>query len=287
MILKTSGRNCESNVSLGWALLLFAFANLLPQRGEADDVAYMTVKYSRTAAAQPSIYDSGPLELWINGDKIGSVDTGRDATFRFLPADSGNYAFCLKFPLGAFAYSSSKANVVAPPGSTFVVTGSVGASTFTNNVPINLHVILVTGGRRLPRVLSVRLNDQYVERELSREIVNTPKGAKRVVKRTRTFERAVSLANTSGSDGMLKISFAVLSGEIRNKLEETSTQGLRESETIEQTIEIDGNELAKVALVWVERRQLGVANVAIDGPSVSIPFELPRNLELRIVPLPR
>jgi hypothetical protein len=241
----------------------------------AEEPASITVKMSRTVANSGN--DVIPLQLWANGNQLGSVDAGKDVTFKLLPTDSGSYTFDTRTFAGQRL--SQSITVRANPGSTILVT----ASTSMLNSPI--HVTVLNTSQRRSRVLSARLTNRYLEKELSREIVTTPRGAKRTVKRIRSFEHVVTIGSTTGVDSSLKADLSIISAEIRGKLEASNTQAFKESETIEQTVEIDGNLLARVALVWVERRQLGSATISVNGAPLNLTFQFGVELELRLQPI--
>lgn len=225
------------------------------------------------------------LDLYVNGNKLGSVSPGRDVVLKLIPTDSASYTFWMQsqgwLNGNEVIYRSKLIDISAKPGDTIIASTQV-----TQGFPliISLHLTLVVPPPL--RVLSAQLLNQYVEKELSRETVMTPRGAKRTIKRTRSFERFVSVAATGGLESSFKFDLAAVATEIRSKLDVAVSRSSRETETIEQTIEIDGSVLPRVALAWVEKRQTGMARASVNGAATLIPFELVKSLELRVVPLP-
>ncbi|MDX2037303.1 MAG: hypothetical protein SFX72_11690 [Isosphaeraceae bacterium] len=128
----------------------------------------------------------------------------------------------------------------------------------------------------------VNLDPEVFEREVASETVKTPKGTKRTVKRSRTIEHSVSLTTRESTELGASVDLLnVLNLEVRRKVEEESSRSLKKSETVEQSIEIDGAELPVLRLVWVERYRKGRADVTIDGASKKLEFLFPMELELR------
>lgn len=93
------------------------------------------------------------------------------------------------------------------------------------------------------------------------------------------------MTDTSSIEGGAKVDFAFLAGEIRGKLEKSLNRTFKQTDTVEQAIEIDGNELPKVKLIWVERIRIGSASVEVNGTVKKLPFEFREQIELRAIPL--
>lgn len=238
----------------------------------ADDSDTITVKLARKSNP---LAESIPMTLVVNGNILGSIANGKDISLKFSPNMSSKYSFYLEVG----AARSKVIDVTARPGSTIVVVGNMDK--MWNGPLISARVL--GEPRKNITVKSVKLAEAYVEKELAREIVETPRGAKRTIKRSRTFEREINFAKSNEVEVLANVDLVILSSQVRGRIEQTHGQTFKRSETIEQTIEIDGNVLPRVALVWVEKRRVGTASAIIDGVNANLPFELGESLELRIV----
>ena len=131
----------------------------------------------------------------------------------------------------------------------------------------------------------VTLDDERSEKEIASEVVTTPAGVKRMVKRTRTIEHSVSQTTSKSVELAGELNFGVVSAGIRGKVERSLNKTFRQSESIEQSVEIDGSVLPRAKIIWVERAVSGKASVVSNGEKIDIPFTLSETLELRVVPL--
>lgn len=195
----------HTGVSARLCLLLAIVLTIAPYQLNAAvptaESPMITVKLSRGTGGAP--LDDYPLELSVNGNVLGTVDPARDVTFKVIPVDSGTYEFSARL-------KNYVGGLVGPPSRKVTLSVPAGATVSVNCVSnsfseLPIHVILVGSDRHVAmRILSAHLTDRYVERELSRETVNTPRGAKRTIRRSRTFEHGISISATSDLEGALK-----------------------------------------------------------------------------------
>jgi len=122
------------------------------------------------------------------------------------------------------------------------------------------------------RNLKVNLEPQMQEKEISSEIVETPPGVKRTVKRSRTVEHSLSITDTTAGEIEKKVNFGVVSAAIRGRIESSLNAAYKQSETVEQFAEIDGSVLPRARVVWVERTMVGKAAVTINSVPTEMPF---------------
>jgi hypothetical protein len=222
----------------------------------------------------------GSEKFYLDGELLMSVKNGENKECQFTPASSGtttikgvNYnafggigsEFDYKFKIGPRGIAEIKD----------VWSGRFGDSFETHTYDVMKYGLDVSN-------LKVVLDNDSREREIAYEFVNTPRGAKRTVKRSRTIERSVSVTDVDTVEKELGAKVYIFSGAIRSKIERSRNTTYKESETIEQAVELDGNALPKAKLVWIERTYTGKATVSIDGKEAVVPFSFRENLELRV-----
>jgi hypothetical protein len=241
----------------------------------------ITFKVSRRQNASRQHY---LMAVFVNGNKIGTVADGKDVAFRCAPTDAGKYTIWVQQekPGEKIVFGGEKSKQLdfeLQPGA--VVKAITEFKGYISQECI-LDAEVVTSGKIPVEVISAKLEDDYVERELTKELVETLPGIKRTIKRSRTIEHTVSVTETTGLDASVKAGIGVISGEIKGRVEKALGQSFRQSETVEQVIEIDGNKLPEVTLQWVEKYRKGVASIKVNGVDKKVPFEFRENIELRI-----
>jgi hypothetical protein len=265
---------------VGWvsALPLFIFTS--PVLG-AGDSGKATLKVSRKDDERHGTY-----EYYTNDKLILSMSKGQSKECEFTPDPSGTTAIRLvtysifgtktpgdddvfKFVIGPSGVAQIKH--VWHFGGVFSTKPARDETTYE----------VLNSGMDLSS-LKVVLEPGAHEREVSQEIVSIPPGAKRTIKRSRTIERSVSVTDAESVEREFAVKVVLFSGAIRSKLERTRNTTYKESETIEQAVEIDGKELPKAKLVWKESSLRGKATVLVDGKLAVVPFSFPENLELHV-----
>jgi hypothetical protein len=145
------------------------------------------------------------------------------------------------------------------------------------------------------RVLEVALDPEPRRVEAWADTVAVPRGAVVRVKKSRTIEhgaevsdlRAVELA-LGGKQGVDVRAFtAELSQEVRVRLDAATRQHLKQSETVEQEVQLDGGVHPLYTVTWVDQVRTGRAVVrGPDGRSVPLAFRLTVSSELRVAHAP-
>lgn len=221
---------------------------------------------------------SEAMEFTLDGVSIGKAELpGRVYEFRFKVGKDG-VTYIKEQYKGTFGTSSITRRLTLLPGGTEkIVYGSERGTRSIVGQTLNSGIDIST--------LKITLDDTTSEKEVASEIVSTPAGVKRTVKRTRTIEHSVSQTETKGAEAAAKLDFGILSGEIRGKIEVARNQTFKQSETIEQSVEIDGNILPKAKIIWIERGVTGKASFVSNGKKTEVPFTLSETLELQVVPV--
>jgi hypothetical protein len=134
----------------------------------------------------------------------------------------------------------------------------------------------------------VILNKDTDEKEVSSESVEADKGIVTKFERSRTITREVSFSTKVGAGAEIEARIAanlvVAKGElttrIKGHIEQETGEKLTSSETRKQTIEIDGKELPKAKIVWVDIYRTGTVEVVQDGKPYKVSFEFPIGTKL-------
>lgn len=211
-------------------------------------------------------------EFYLNEKLLLTVKPGEDKQCQFTPDTNGTTTI-RRVVWSAFGTKTNECDCE------FKI-GPGGVATFDER-----NKYFVTKSGLDVSKLKVVLDDESSEREIASEVVETPPGAKRTIKRTRTIERSVSVTETDSVEKSIAAKISIFSGEIRAKIEKSRSTTYKETEMIEQAVEIDGKELPKARLVWVERTVKGKATVSIDGKETEVPFTFRESLELRVKPV--
>lgn len=241
----------------------------------------VTLKIQRTAEVFGAIHGHN---IFVNGERVATVYTGGTAEVAFPPAKDGINTLTVGTTDTRYAEERSDAETFAAHAGAVVHLTVANFDPEGYSYPVAYTEIRVEKpGTPAPTsaALSVSLNEMPVEVVVASEVVKTPPGIKRTVKRTRTVEHAVALTDATTLSANGGIDLNVVSIGIKGEIEKTLSQSFRQSETIEQSIEIDGAVLPAVRLDWVERRRTGTATVTLNGAPVQVPFQFTLDLELR------
>lgn len=227
---------------------------------------------------------AGPVTILVNGIKVGEFKEGEEmtGTFAFEPENGGNTVqVIINHPTTwAASLKSDVKEFNAGPGDKIAFSGKRKGG-FWDSENLYIEIESKTGQPHV-EVVSTKLTDDVVEKELSSELVETLPGIKRIIKRSRTIEHGVFVTETNGLEGSLKAEMPLVSAEIKGKVEKALGETSKQSETVEQTIEVDGNALPKVKLTWVEKYRVGTATTMVNGVEKKLPFEFRENIELRM-----
>lgn len=150
-------------------------------------------------------------------------------------------------------------------------------------------LVSFTGGGAV-EIGAVTLNPAVVEKEASVEAVEAPPGVVTEFKKSRTIKREVSYSTKVGAaaevEARLGADLAVVKGElglkVKSSVEAAVGEKLSDSETREQTVRIDGKELPKAKIIWIDVYRTGSVEVTQDGKSYKVPFEFPLGTKLVI-----
>lgn len=223
------------------------------------------------------------MDVYVNDVKLGTVNNGDTKEFAFTPRNDGKNFFYSEIPSIGLKAKSLTNTMLCQADEEISVTTTIGLFSYS----LSVEMTKATARNDSVRGTSISFDDKFVERELISEIVETLPGTKRTVKRSRTIEHALTLTDSKALEIDGSVNLVVISGAIRKKLETSLSQTFKQSETVEQSIEIDGRERPAVRLAWVEKYRTGIAKMTINGVEKKIPFEFRENIELRSIPVSR
>jgi hypothetical protein len=118
--------------------------------------------------------------------------------------------------------------------------------------------------------------------EVDSEIVTVPRGVKRTIKKSRTIMRTVETAETSRTGRDAGINIAPLVAKIQSEIEKKLGRTFQESETIEQTVDLDGNVHQRFQLTWYDRFRTGEISYQESGIVKNVRFLFREGTELDI-----
>jgi hypothetical protein len=111
-------------------------------------------------------------------------------------------------------------------------------------------------------IASIKLGeDDFVEKVVFTEQLETLPGVARSFTVERGYERAVTITGGAGAE-------PVIADEIRALVEATLGEKLGKRVTVKESISLDGKEITKVNVQWVERSRRGTA-IRSDGSTVA------------------
>jgi hypothetical protein len=121
-------------------------------------------------------------------------------------------------------------------------------------------------------IASVKLDEEkFVEKVVATELLETLPGVARSFTLERSYVRSITIMGSAGAD-------AVLAAEIK-ALVEPSIEDLGKKVTVKESVALDGKEITKVNVHWVERSREGIATRA-DGSSVTFLVKVGLRLKL-------
>ena len=250
-------------------------ASTAPCRAEEDE--NITLKLERKA--EFFLWPWG-FNVFVNGERVSTVYNGQHETVTFPAAPDGKN--WIKLGITDSRYPDDRSltsGFIAYPGGVVLATLSTARPAGGDIGSIELRV--EKKGKVPVHDVVVNLDKDSVDVVVSSEIVRTLPGTKRTVRRTRLVEHAVSVTDSNTIAGIGKVTLGVVSTQISGELEHQLNRSFKQSESVEQAIEIDGTLSPAVRLVWVERRQKGRATAKLNGTDVIIPFEFTLDVELR------
>lgn len=261
-------------VALAFFVLLRMIGTASAQDSEAQGTVLLKVERSNRWIGKVA-----NIVVWVNGDRIGKVPNGESAEFKIYPtADGKNKFSCtVESVFGELVKSSSATEFTAFPG------GIVKATVACVMDDVEAKITVEKAGNRPVGKLAVSIDPDVIERVVSSDVVTTLPGSKQTYKRSRTIERSISLTESKSLEVTAGIDLKIISSTIRGEIERQLSQTYRQIETVERSIEIDGNTLPRVRLVWIERYRRGTARGVFGSTESDLPFYFPLELELRPV----
>lgn len=131
-------------------------------------------------------------------------------------------------------------------------------------------------------ILNVTLDKKIKEVEAAHEDLTTSYGVKRKFKKTRTVECTLSQTDTFGGGAGGKVDFGVVSVDLRGRVEKDLGRTVKASESVEEEIELDGDKVQKVRLVWCDQYRTGTAEVSVNGKTQKVEFEFRIGTKLQV-----
>lgn len=135
-------------------------------------------------------------------------------------------------------------------------------------------------------IISIDLNESNVPYEVSSELVEVVEGAKVRIKRSRTIEHTIDVNLNRIVEMGVEIEgelYSVeISGAIKKEISKKQGQEIKQIESIEQEVELDGNVNQKFKLVWYDILRTGKADFMYENKKISIPFQYKESAELRV-----
>jgi hypothetical protein len=263
---------------IGLCILAICFwFNPLRSMAQAPDETKATIRVKRISAFFLGVL--ADVVVYVNEEKIGKVSYGATNELKFTPKRDGNNTIYMKNSFNDQVVTESL-NFRAGLGGYVSVDCEMGDSSLSMT-----NLVVSREGSIAPKDIAVKLDAEPFEKEVASEIVETLPGSRRTVKRSRTIEYAVAITDTASLEVSIKANLGFISSEIRSEVEKALSQSFKQSETIEQSIEIDGKELLKVKLIWIEKRRKGAATMTVGDIVNRVPFEFREHLELRLIKL--
>jgi hypothetical protein len=157
------------------------------------------------------------------------------------------------------------------------------------NSPVGKERIVYSfSGEYSMAVGDVVLNPTDIEKEASSESIEVPPGVVTEFKKSRTIKRELTystklnlgaeLENKLGTD--LYFIKGRLAAKVKGSIEAAMGETLSDSETREITVKIDGKEIPKGKIIWIDVYKTGTIEVTQDGKPYKIPFEFPVGTKL-------
>jgi hypothetical protein len=121
-------------------------------------------------------------------------------------------------------------------------------------------------------IASVKLDEEkVVEKTVATELLETLPGVSRSFTLERSYVRSVTIMGSASAD-------AAIAAEIK-ALVEPAIEDIGKKVTVKESIALDGKEITKVNVLWVERSQQGTATRA-DGSTVTFHVKVGLRLKL-------
>jgi hypothetical protein len=118
------------------------------------------------------------------------------------------------------------------------------------------------------------------------EDVAVPEGASITVRRSRTIEHTLHVEWGQSGGGQLNLGLTdSVKAQIQGAVERKQGQSYQQTETVEYTVQLNGEEARRYKLVWSDIWQGGTAEIVQGGRSSTAPFQLRVGTELDVKPV--
>ncbi len=138
-----------------------------------------------------------------------------------------------------------------------------------------------------PSIEGAKIDPQVIRREAHREVVNGPPGTKYTLSRKRTIERQIVLSESAKLElsTSVRMGFGLLEATagIKATLAQKDTVLMRDTEEINQSVEVVFDSNGTTTLQWVDYIKRGKAQYKIFGKTKELEFEVLYSSELTIV----
>ncbi len=134
-----------------------------------------------------------------------------------------------------------------------------------------------------PSIVAVTISPKTREEAAGNEAVNLISGVKTKVKRSRTFEKTVSIQWGASAEIEVEAGVAkVISGAVQTEIERVEGKEYKASVTSEHEVELDGDKGNRYVLTWIDTWREGVIEMKENDETYFIPFEFREKTELTI-----
>jgi hypothetical protein len=239
------------------------------------DTNTATIELTRKAGFVGSL---ARYDVYINDTKQGTIDNGETKNIYFVPNDNGN-TLILKIESTLIGI---KAIIKSKPLFFKVKKGNIiSINCDATKVKAETSTLSTFDACYLNK--SISIEKMPISVQAQSETVKLPRGAVFKTKKSRTIDRSIELVQTNESN--VKTNSSLLPSiqqDIQKLVNKKFGQSLKQSETIDQEITLDGNIHQEYKIVWYDKIRRGRINFIESGKTIQIPFQFREWSELRI-----
>jgi hypothetical protein len=132
-------------------------------------------------------------------------------------------------------------------------------------------------------LVNTSVDSEVLKAEVGSEVITVPRGVKRTVKKSRTIARTVETDTTTKTGSDVGVIIGLLTAKVQSEIEKKLGRTFQESETVEQTVELDGNIHQRFQLTWYDRFRTGEISYQENGIVKNARFRFREGTELDVI----
>ncbi|MCW3053556.1 MAG: hypothetical protein JWN14_2726 [Chthonomonadales bacterium] len=250
------------------------------RRSAPENITTAMLKFERQSSAFGIICS---MNVYVNQLKVATVANGSITEITFPPNKDGNNTLSVELvsPIGV-SNKSPVSDFYATPGAVVSARSEVNGWVWKMMPDINLTVVREKDGVAPVELIDMTLDPALVKREVSTETISGPPGTHMKITRFRTIDHWVNITNTRSAELGINVGPEFLGAALRGRLESQENQAFHKSETKEEVIDVDCNQVGRADIVWVDYIRRGTATVRLNGVVQTIEFEAQKDTQLTV-----